>query len=59
MHWCMGSCSLAVRGASAHQLIELRPVFLHQLADFSLNEHSVLAWLSNEHRKHWEMCVDL
>lgn len=54
-----GVMLLAVRGASTHHLVELCPVFLGQLADFSLNGHSVLAWLSNEHGKIWEMGVDL
>lgn len=38
---------------------ELLTVFSHQLANFSLNEHIILAWLLDECRKHWEMHVDL
>lgn len=50
---------LAVREASALQPAELLPVPSHELADFSLNAHIILARLLNECRECWEMHVDL
>lgn len=55
----MGTCLLDAKGTGAHRLAELLPVSSHQVAGFSLSEHAILARLSNECRKRWEVRVDL